>query len=129
MLLDLLDAFGYFNKYVCITVTFNILVLNLIWLSVLYVPRAPSFIWTEIFSYIYIVDWLHYLKNFIVFWYSIIILLYYYINDSLSITGWLFSGYIYIFFFRSISIKFGVRSLVFSDLHSETKGSWFEFGC
>ena len=59
---------------------FNIEVLNLIWLLVLYVPCVPSFISTQFFV-LNLVSWFGVLSNkFIIFWFFDFSLLYYYIN-------------------------------------------------
>ena len=92
------DWYSPFDKYICITIidklVFNIEVLNLNWLLVLYVPRASSFISIQFFV-LSLIGWFDVLSNkfiiFLIFHYYTITL-----NIRLSIIFCLYSGDIYL---------------------------------
>ena len=74
----LCDWYCFFKKFVCITITtgYSTEVLKLIWLLALHVPRESSFISVQFFVLI-LSSWFGGLFNkWLIFWYSIIILLF-----------------------------------------------------
>ena len=92
------DWYSPFDKYICIAIidklVFNIEVLNLNWLLVLYVPRASSFFSIQFFV-LSLIGWFEILPNkfiiFLIFHYYTITL-----NIRLSIIFCLYSGDIYL---------------------------------
>ena len=88
---------------------FSMEFLNDIWLLVLHIPRELSFISTQFF----VLDWFGVMSNkFIVFWFSIIILLYY----SLIINNPMSFFWKFIFFFPYFSIKSCIFCFTFNCL-------------
>ena len=89
------------HRYNHINLTFKaqkLEVLNLIWLSLLYVPRDSSFISTQFFV-LNLDGWFGLLSNKFTLFFLYILLLYYDVNLRSSITFCLSSGYIYLSFF------------------------------